>query len=144
MRPTSEQTPELIYWIPKFILMQNDKPFSQLGYMSNPTKCAPSQKVRTKLAGGTLQRGTYPHTSTIFSSSISRCPTTFSMAPIGLNNSSPSFSKSHTHNGSTATSPCTTGDRDTYAISSWRTYCKRSLNSQTSNLTKSQRAADSS
>jgi hypothetical protein len=27
--------PELIYWIPKFILMQNNKPFSQLGYMSN-------------------------------------------------------------------------------------------------------------
>jgi hypothetical protein len=26
--------PELIYWIPKYILMQNDKPFSQLGYMS--------------------------------------------------------------------------------------------------------------
>jgi hypothetical protein len=25
---------ELICWIPKFILMQNDKPFSQLGYMS--------------------------------------------------------------------------------------------------------------
>ena len=27
--------PELIYWIPKYILMQNNKPFSQLGYMSN-------------------------------------------------------------------------------------------------------------
>jgi hypothetical protein len=25
---------ELIYWIPKYILMQNDKQFSQLGYMS--------------------------------------------------------------------------------------------------------------
>ncbi len=27
--------PELIYWIPKFILMHEDKPFSQLGYMSD-------------------------------------------------------------------------------------------------------------
>jgi hypothetical protein len=27
--------PKLIYWIPKFILMQNNKLFSQLGYMSN-------------------------------------------------------------------------------------------------------------
>jgi succinate dehydrogenase flavin-adding protein (antitoxin of CptAB toxin-antitoxin module) len=26
--------PELIYWIPKYLLMRDDKPFSQLGYMS--------------------------------------------------------------------------------------------------------------
>jgi hypothetical protein len=26
--------PELLYWIPKYILMRNDKPFSQLGHMS--------------------------------------------------------------------------------------------------------------
>jgi hypothetical protein len=26
--------PELIYWIPKYLLMRNDKPFAQLGYMS--------------------------------------------------------------------------------------------------------------
>jgi hypothetical protein len=26
--------PELIYWILKYILLWNDKPFSQLGYMS--------------------------------------------------------------------------------------------------------------
>jgi hypothetical protein len=25
---------ELVYWIPKYILMRNDKPFSQLSYMS--------------------------------------------------------------------------------------------------------------
>ncbi len=32
---TDRQTdPELIYWIPKYILMQNDKQFTQLGYMS--------------------------------------------------------------------------------------------------------------
>jgi hypothetical protein len=28
--------PELLYWIPKYILMRNDKPFSQLGHMSPP------------------------------------------------------------------------------------------------------------
>jgi hypothetical protein len=26
--------PKLLYWIPKYILMRNDKPFLQLGYMS--------------------------------------------------------------------------------------------------------------
>ncbi len=26
--------PELLYWIPKYILMRNDKPFLQLGHMS--------------------------------------------------------------------------------------------------------------
>ncbi len=26
--------PKLVYWIPKYILMRNDKPFLQLGYMS--------------------------------------------------------------------------------------------------------------
>ncbi len=25
--------PESLYWIPKYILMRNDKPFSQLGHM---------------------------------------------------------------------------------------------------------------
>jgi hypothetical protein len=29
-----EQHPELLYWIPKYILMKNDKPFSQLGHIS--------------------------------------------------------------------------------------------------------------
>ncbi len=35
METDGRTDPELIYWIPKFILMQNNKPFSQLGYMSN-------------------------------------------------------------------------------------------------------------
>jgi hypothetical protein len=35
MVPNGKTDPKLIYWIPKFILMQNNKPFSQLGYMSN-------------------------------------------------------------------------------------------------------------
>jgi hypothetical protein len=26
--------PEIIYWVPKYLLMRDDKPFSQLGYMS--------------------------------------------------------------------------------------------------------------
>jgi hypothetical protein len=34
METDSRTDPELIYWIPKYILMQNDKPFSWLGYMS--------------------------------------------------------------------------------------------------------------
>jgi hypothetical protein len=35
METDQKTDPELLYWIPKFILMQNDKPFSQLGYMSD-------------------------------------------------------------------------------------------------------------
>jgi hypothetical protein len=35
METNGRTDPELIYWILKFILMQNNKPFSQLGYMSN-------------------------------------------------------------------------------------------------------------
>jgi hypothetical protein len=30
--------PELAYWIPKYILMQGDKPFSTMGYMSPKLK----------------------------------------------------------------------------------------------------------
>jgi hypothetical protein len=35
METDGRTDPKLIYWIPKFILMRNDKPFSQLGYMSD-------------------------------------------------------------------------------------------------------------
>jgi hypothetical protein len=35
METDGRTDPELTYWIPKYILMQNNKPFSQLGYMSN-------------------------------------------------------------------------------------------------------------
>ncbi len=35
METDGRTDPELIYWIPKYTLMQNNKPFSQLGYMSN-------------------------------------------------------------------------------------------------------------
>ncbi len=38
MKTDSRTDPELIYWIPKYILMLNDKPFAQLGCMSQ--KCA--------------------------------------------------------------------------------------------------------
>ncbi len=34
METDSRTDPELIYWIPKYILMRNNKPFPQLGYMS--------------------------------------------------------------------------------------------------------------
>ncbi len=34
METDGRTDPELIYWIPKYILMQNNKRFSQLGYMS--------------------------------------------------------------------------------------------------------------
>jgi hypothetical protein len=35
METDGRTDPELIYWTPKFILMHDDKPFSQLGYMSD-------------------------------------------------------------------------------------------------------------
>jgi hypothetical protein len=35
METDGRTDPELIYWIPKYTLIQNNKPFSQLGYMSN-------------------------------------------------------------------------------------------------------------
>jgi hypothetical protein len=31
--------PKLVYWIPKYILMRNKKPFSQLCYMSPQLQC---------------------------------------------------------------------------------------------------------
>jgi hypothetical protein len=34
METDGRTDPELIYWIPKYLLMRNDKPFYQLGYMS--------------------------------------------------------------------------------------------------------------
>jgi hypothetical protein len=34
METDGKTDPELIYWIPKYLLMRNNKPFSQLGYMS--------------------------------------------------------------------------------------------------------------
>jgi hypothetical protein len=33
METNGRTDPELIYWIPNFILMRDNKPFSQLGYM---------------------------------------------------------------------------------------------------------------
>jgi hypothetical protein len=35
METDGRTDPKLIYWIPKYILMQNNKPLSQLGYMSS-------------------------------------------------------------------------------------------------------------
>jgi hypothetical protein len=35
METNGRTDPELIYWIPKFILMRDNKPFFQLGYMSD-------------------------------------------------------------------------------------------------------------
>ncbi len=34
METDGKTDPEIIYWVPKYLLMCNDKPFSQLGYMS--------------------------------------------------------------------------------------------------------------
>jgi hypothetical protein len=34
MEADERTDPELIYWIPKYILMRNDKPFSHMGHMS--------------------------------------------------------------------------------------------------------------
>jgi hypothetical protein len=34
METDNRTDPELMYWIPKYILMQNNKPFSLLGYMT--------------------------------------------------------------------------------------------------------------
>jgi hypothetical protein len=34
----SRTDPELAYWIPKYILMRGNKPFSSLGYMSSKLK----------------------------------------------------------------------------------------------------------
>jgi hypothetical protein len=34
METDGKTDPKLIYWIPKYLLMCDDKPFSQLGYMS--------------------------------------------------------------------------------------------------------------
>jgi hypothetical protein len=44
METDGRTDPELIYWIPKYILMQNNKQFTQLGYMSKKMrKLADSQ-----------------------------------------------------------------------------------------------------
>jgi hypothetical protein len=34
METDGKTDPEIIYWVPKYLLMRDDKPFSQLGYMS--------------------------------------------------------------------------------------------------------------
>ncbi len=96
METDGRTDPKLIYWIPKFILMHDDKPFSQLGYMSD--KMHALQQARKKMAGKTSQRATFPGTSTISSGFICQCPTIFSMTPTGPSNSSPRFSKLHTPN----------------------------------------------
>jgi hypothetical protein len=38
MKTDGKTDPELIYWMPKYILMQNDKQFTQLGYMSKKVR----------------------------------------------------------------------------------------------------------
>jgi hypothetical protein len=53
--------PELAYWIPKYILMQGDKPFLTLGYMSPKLKALAESQDR--IGWRNFTEGTYLHTS---------------------------------------------------------------------------------
>ncbi len=55
METDGRTDPELIYWISKFILMQNNKPFSQLGYMSN--KMRPLAESQDKIGWRNFTEG---------------------------------------------------------------------------------------
>ena len=53
--------PKLAYWLPKYILMRGDKPFSAMGDMSN--KMREIVLVKIKYDGGNLRRAAYPQKS---------------------------------------------------------------------------------
>ncbi len=46
MEADGRTDPELAYWIPKYILMQGDKPFLTLGYMSPKLKALAESQDR--------------------------------------------------------------------------------------------------
>ncbi len=94
--------PEILYWIPKYILMRGFKSLLDLGIMSPQFKAlAHSQDL---IGGETSQRGTFELNFTRYRPSILQCQVVSSMARTGLNNSYPSCSKLHTLNGSIAMS----------------------------------------
>ena len=91
METDGQIDPERIYWIPKYILMQNNKQFTQLGYMSKKMRTlADSQD---KIGWRHFTEGYISTHFTISNGSTCRCLVTTSMVLTGPNNLSPrSFS----------------------------------------------------
>ncbi len=50
--------PEILYWIPKYILMRGGKPLSKMGFMSPQFN-----SLKTSLGGGISQKVTSQHIS---------------------------------------------------------------------------------
>ncbi len=84
--------PELIYWIPKFILMQNDKPFSQLGYMSNKMRTLAESQDKIGWRRNFTEGYMTSHFYNIQRSHLSMS-NNFLNGSNWINNSSPRFSK---------------------------------------------------
>jgi hypothetical protein len=94
--------PEILHWIPKYILMRGVKPLSDLGIMLPQLKAlACSQDL---IGWRDFTEGYISTHFTRYSPSISRCQVVSSMERTGLSNSYPSCSKSHTLNESIAMS----------------------------------------
>jgi hypothetical protein len=111
--------PELLYWVPKYILMRNDKLFSQLGHMF-------SQIGWRNFTKGSISNHFYEIQK--FHSTMTRVT---SIGQIGPSNSLTKFSKLRTCNGYTVTSQSTTKGKDTFVTSNWRTSFKKLTSSPT-------------
>jgi hypothetical protein len=112
----SRTDPELAYWIPKYILMQEDKPFSTMGCMS--PKLKPLLRARIVSVGRISPKGTSLHNFMRYTLSILQCQAATSKGQIGPNSSSQRSKKLRIHSGYTKTFCSTTNVRDTSTIRS--------------------------
>ena len=100
---------EILYWIPTYILMREDKPLSQIGFMSPQFNALTTSQ--DLIGWRDFTEGyvsIFQHTSTRFRRSISQCRVVISMGRIGLNSSSPRFFNLLTLSGFSGTYPSMT------------------------------------
>ncbi len=117
---------ELIYWIPKYILMQNNKPFFQLGYMSN--KMHALAESQDKIGWRNLTEGYISSHFYDIQQFHLLMSSSFLNGSDWTKHSLQRFSNSHTCNGYIKTSPYMTSIRDIHATSNRRTSYKKSPN----------------
>ncbi len=139
METGGKTDPEIIYWVPKYLLMRDDKPFSQLGYMSEKMRVL--AESQDKIGWQNFTEGYI--SAQFYNIQHFRLAAT-STDRTGPSSSSPKFYNLCTLNGSTATFPYTTSNRDTYETKDQRTSSRKYWSFWNSAQTRYRKAVDSS
>jgi hypothetical protein len=134
--------PEIIYWVPKYLLMHDDKPFSQLGYMSE--KMHVLAESQDKIGWQNFMEG---YISTQFYNIQCSHLSMSSNYLKGLDWTKHFISKilQITHSqGSTTIFPYTTSNRDAYKTKDQKTSSRKYWSFWNSAQTRYRKAVDSS